>query len=129
MNQIKSCRHPRSYLQRRFLTAGWLGCVNSGINAALRLKIGAGDMNESNSALDPGRIPSSGFNRCLASVGEFRHVATHKTEDRGLLTFINQILPVSSSPFLPFSFSPIPPFSIRGFDSAQPPVNFNFISF
>jgi hypothetical protein len=57
--------------------------VNSGIEAALRLKIGACDMDEADTAVGSGRISSSGFNRWLVSGGEFRHLSGAQTEDPG----------------------------------------------
>ena len=56
--------------------------MNSNIAAAPGLKIGAGDMDEADSAAGLGRISSSGFNRWLVSGGEFEHRGGAPTEDR-----------------------------------------------
>jgi hypothetical protein len=75
-------------VQGRISSSGfnrWLArAVNSCIDAALRLKIGAGDMNEVDFADGHGPISSSGFNRWLASCGKFRHLSGARTEDPGL---------------------------------------------
>jgi hypothetical protein len=55
--------------------------VNSSIGAAPGLKIRAGDMKESNSAVGLEHISSGGFNRRIAWVIEFRHRGSARTED------------------------------------------------
>jgi hypothetical protein len=76
------------------LTADWPRAVNSGIEAAPGLKIGAGDMDEVDSARPLFSFSLfSPFLRWLASGGEFRHRDGAPTEDRSLRYGSNQILP------------------------------------
>jgi hypothetical protein len=61
-------------------TAVWCGRSNSGIGAAPGLKIRACDIEGEDSAVGLEHIPSGGFNRRLASGGEFQHRDDDRTE-------------------------------------------------